>query len=300
MNPLHRIEDGLRMVRATGSRLDLGRIRESRPALLGMIFIIVAIFMAVFAPLLAPYGPSDIDLGDRLASPTWEHPMGTDELGRDVLSRVFHGAKWSLGIAVLVVAVTSSLGTVLGLVAGYMGGVIDGAVMRLVDTMLAFPSIILALVISGLLGAGFENLVIALALTQWPAYTRLVRGLTISIKEMDFVESARAIRASRLRILFMHIFPNSSHSVIVLATIDMAHTIIYAAALSFLGLGIQSPTPEWGAMLRSGVTYLFTDFHVSFFPGLMIVLTTLSFNFVGDWLRDTLDPHRQETLGVRG
>jgi len=294
------MSEGLRTLRADGHRLDLRRIRESPAAMLGLVFILAVAFMALLAPLLMPYDPYGIDLGDRLANPTWEHPMGTDELGRDVLSRIGYGAKWSLGIGLLVVVITSSLGTFLGLVAGYAGGAIDGVIMRLVDTMLAFPSIILALVISGLLGTGFENLVIALALTQWPAYTRLVRTLTLSIKEMDFVESARAIRASRARIVFRHIFPNSSHSVIVLATMDMAHTIIYAAALSFLGLGMQSPTPEWGAMLRAGVPYLSSAFHVSFFPGLMIMLTTLSFNFVGDWLRDTLDPHRKETLAVRG
>ena len=200
-----------------------------------------------------------------------------------------YGTRVSLGIGVLVVAATSIAGTLLGVLSGYRGGMFDEIVMRGVDIVLAFPNIILALVIAGLLGSGFSNVVLALSLTQWPVYTRLVRGQVLSLKKRAFVEAARALRASNFYIMRRHILPNCLESVVVLGTLEIAHVIIFAAALSFLGLGIQPPTPEWGSMLKAGIPYLRSAPHLTIFPGLMIMLTVMAFNFAGDGLRDCLD-----------
>jgi len=224
--------------------------------------------------------------------------MGTDDLGRDLLSRIMHGAKYTLSIAAVVVLISAVVGSLLGLVSGYVGGALDLTLMRVVDIMLAFPSIILALVISGLLGSGFVNLLIALSLTQWPAYTRLVRGNTLSLKEQDFVEAARALRAPRRWIIMRHILPNTMSPILVVMTMDVAHTIIFASALSFLGLGVQSPIPEWGSILRSGMPYLTTAPHIALFAGLMITVTVLAINLLGSWAQRRNDPVDQVSVEV--
>ncbi|MCQ1535315.1 nickel ABC transporter permease subunit NikC [Methanosarcina sp. KYL-1] len=273
----------------TGKRLNIRQFRKNRLAVLGVLLIILLSFLALFAPFISPHNPLEQKLDRRLENSSSEYPFGTDDLGRCIFSRVVYGTRVSLGIGVLVVAATSIAGTLLGVLSGYRGGLFDEIVMRGVDIVLAFPNIILALVIAGLLGSGFSNVVIALSLTQWPVYTRLVRGQVLSLKKRAFVEAARALRASNFYIMRRHILPNCMESVVVLGTLEIAHVIIFAAALSFLGLGIQPPTPEWGSMLKAGIPYLRSAPHLTFFPGLMIMLTVLAFNFAGDGLRDCLD-----------
>jgi len=251
----------------------------------------------MFAPEIAPHDPLAQKLDSRLLSPSSEYPFGTDELGRCIFSRVVYGTRISLGIGLLVVAATSIAGTVLGLLSGYMGGLLDEAIMRGVDIVMAFPNIILAIVIAGLLGPGFSSVVLALTFTQWPVYARLVRGQVLSLRKRAFVEAARALRPSGFYIMRKHILPNCMEPVIVLGTLEIAHVIIFAAALSFLGLGIQPPDPEWGSMLKAGIPYLRTAPQLTFFPGLMIIFTVFAFNFAGDGLRDSFgQPANQEVL----
>ncbi|HII01450.1 TPA: nickel ABC transporter permease subunit NikC [Methanosarcinaceae archaeon] len=273
----------------TGKRLNTREFRKNRLAVFGVLLISFLAFLALFAPFISPHDPLEQKLDRRLEAPSFEYPFGTDDLGRCIFSRVVYGTRISLGIGVLVVAATSIAGTLLGVLSGYRGGLFDEIVMRGVDIVLAFPNIILALVIAGLLGSGFTNVVLALSLTQWPVYTRLVRGQVLSLKKRAFVEAARALRASNFYIMRRHILPNCMESVVVLGTLEIAHVIIFAAALSFLGLGIQLPDPEWGAMLKAGIPYLRSAPHLTFFLGLMIMLTVMAFNFAGDGLRDCLD-----------
>ncbi len=273
----------------TGKRLNTREFRKNRLAVFGVLLISFLAFLALFAPFISPHDPLEQKLDRRLEAPSFEYPFGTDDLGRCIFSRVVYGTRVSLGIGVLVVTATSIAGTLLGVLSGYRGGMFDEIVMRGVDIVLAFPNIILALVIAGLLGSGFSNVVLALSLTQWPVYTRLVRGQVLSLKKRAFVEAARALRASNFYIMRRHILPNCLESVVVLGTLEIAHVIIFAAALSFLGLGIQPPTPEWGSMLKAGIPYLRSAPHLTIFPGLMIMLTVMAFNFAGDGLRECLD-----------
>lgn len=283
----------------TETNFFLSEFSRNRLALVGAAIIGIIVFCAIFAPLIAPYDPAEQNLRERLQTPSIQHPFGTDDLGRDIFSRVVYGSRISLSIGICVVCITALFGTVLGLLSGYGGRAVDEVIMRFVDIMLAFPSIILALIIAGLLGPGVVNVIIALSLTQWPAYTRLVRGMTLSIKEKEFVEAARALGASDGYILRKHIMPNTSNPIVVLATMDIAQTIIFAAALSFLGLGIQPPIPEWGSMLKAGIPYLRSAPYITFFPGIMLMLTVLAFNFIGDGIRDTLDPYTKEMTLVK-
>jgi len=278
-------------------RLVFWEFRKNRLAISGLLLIAVLCFLAMFAPEIAPHDPLAQKLDSRLLSPSSEYPFGTDELGRCIFSRVVYGTRISLGIGLLVVAATSIAGTVLGLLSGYMGGLLDEAIMRGVDIVMAFPNIILAIVIAGLLGPGFSSVVLALTFTQWPVYARLVRGQVLSLRKRAFVEAARALRPSGFYIMRKHILPNCMEPVIVLGTLEIAHVIIFAAALSFLGLGIQPPDPEWGSMLKAGIPYLRTAPQLTFFPGLMIIFTVFAFNFAGDGLRDSFgQPANQEVL----
>jgi peptide/nickel transport system permease protein len=270
-----------------GKRLSLGEFGKNRLAVSGILLIAILCTLALFAPIIAPNDPLVQKLDSRLLGPCHEYPFGTDEFGRCIFSRAIYGTRISLGIGILVVAATSIAGTSLGLLSGYTGGLLDEVLMRGVDIMMAFPNIILALMLSGLLGPGFTSVVLSLSLTQWPVYARLVRGQVLSLKQRDFVEAARALRPSNFYIMRKHILPNCIEPVIVLGTLEIAHVIIFASALSFLGLGIQPPDPEWGYMLKSGIPYLRTAPHLSFFPGLMIMLTVFAFNFAGDGLRDS-------------
>ncbi|AKB79226.1 Dipeptide transport system permease protein DppC [Methanosarcina horonobensis HB-1 = JCM 15518] len=278
-------------------RPDLEEFGKNKLAVSGLMLIAVLCILALFAPEIAPHDPFAQKLDRRLLSPSSEYPFGTDELGRCIFSRVIYGTRISLGIGLLVVAVTSVAGTAIGLTSGYRGGLLDEVLMRGVDIVMAFPNIILALLIAGLLGPGFSSVVLALAFTQWPAYARLVRGQALSLRKRAFVEAARALRPSGFYIMRKHILPNCMEPIIVLGTLEIAHVIIFASALSFLGLGIQPPVPEWGSMLKAGIPYLRTAPHLTFFPGLMIIFTVFAFNFAGDGLRDSLgQPADQEVL----
>jgi len=245
---------------------------------------------AVFAPLLAPYDPLSQDLASRLQPPSGEHWLGTDQLGRDLLSRILYGSRISLVIGVVVVALAGALGTVVGLIAGYAGGLVDEALMRLTEVFLAFPPLILAMAIAGALGPSLTNAIIAIAAVTWAVYARLARGQVLSLRRREYVEAARAIGAGRTRILARHLLPNAVAPLLIQASFDMGSAIISAAGLSFIGFGAQPPTPEWGVMISEGRNFISTQPWLSLFPGLAILLAVGSFNLLGDGLRDVLDP----------
>ena len=270
------------------------RLNESRPATLGAIIILLLCLMAVFAPQLSPNNPNTAFLDDRLISPftVSEYPLGTDHLGRCVLSRLLYGARISLMVGIIVVGISGAIGITLGIVSGYYGGVIDAVIMRFVDATLSFPSIFLAVTIAGLLGRGLPSVIIALIVVDWTAYARISRGSVLSLKEKEFVESARSLGASDRYIMIRHILPNIIGPVIVIGTLGMAYVILSAASLSFLGFGPQPPTPEWGAMLNAGRMYMRTEPHLTIIPGLAIMVMVLAFNLLGDGLRDILDPRK--------
>jgi peptide/nickel transport system permease protein len=256
-------------------------------AALGVVGLWIA--LAAAAPLLAPYAPLQQDIVGRLAPPSPAHWLGTDALGRDVLSRILYGARLSLPVGVAAVVLAALVGAVVGGVAGYVGRRVDEAVMRATDLMLAFPTVILALVITAALGAGIRNAVIAIMVAWWPTYARLVRGLVLAAREREYVQVAVALGASDARVLVRYIVPNVVSSVIVLATLDVGHAILTFAALSFLGLGPPPEVPEWGSMIAAGRNY-FDQWWIGTFPGLAILSLTMAFNVVGDSLRDFLDP----------
>ncbi|MBC7107706.1 MAG: ABC transporter permease [Methanomassiliicoccales archaeon] len=283
-------------------RIDLRRafwsIFRSPSALISLIVLMILAICAIFAPLLAPFDPLKTDLSNKLAGPDGQHVFGTDELGRDILSRILFGLRYSLGIAIIVVIIAAIVGTLFGLLAAYYGGIVDLVMMRIVDIMLAFPSIILSLVIVGLFGGGAFNLILALAATQWPSYSRLVRSTVLSLKTTGYVENAKVLRAPTHWIIGRHILPNAQGPIIVLIALDIGHTILFAAAISFLGLGIQPPTPELGLMIRSGVRYLTTAPHVALFPGLFLSIIVLAFNFLSDWVKECLHIGRDLLMEV--
>lgn len=264
--------------------------------LTGGILVFSIIVLAVAAPLLSPCDPNGVKVEDRLQTPGEHNLMGTDGFGRDILSRVIYGARFSLTLAVVVVAVNFVLGLLIGSVAGYFGGFIDEFIMRIVDVLMAFPNIILALCIVGVLGPTIQNLIIALVILGWVGYARIARGLVLSVKEQVFISAARALGAGSGYIILRHVIPNVIPPLIVLATLHVGHTILSVAALSFLGLGVQPPTPEWGAMLNEGKQFVFTHPHVMVFPGLAITVTVFAFNVLGEGLRDILDPRSRETV----
>ncbi|MBW2605581.1 MAG: ABC transporter permease [Deltaproteobacteria bacterium] len=262
-------------------------------ALLGVGIIIVLIATALFASYIAPYpeqGRGLSNLSERLMPPSLKHPFGTDNLGRDILSRIMFGTRISLKAAVIVVLFVIIIGVPLGLIAGYFGGKMDEIIMRFADMILAFPSLLLAIVIVAFLGPSLINALIAISVPWWPWYTRLVRSQVLSLREMQFVESARAIGASRMRIMFRHILPNSLSPVIVQATLDMGYIILYLAALGFLGLGTQPPEADWGVMVSDGRDFFMKQWWLSTFSGAAVFFTVLAFNFLGDGIREALDP----------
>lgn len=289
-----------RRYRQFGQSRGLKQFTENRLNLIGLAFVSVVVFAAVLAPELAPYGSAEQDLFNRLQSPSLDHPMGTDQLGRDIFSRLLFGARISLRIAVIVVGITLTIGTSVGVVAGYVGGWVDEALMRIVDILLAFPGILLALVIAGILGPSLTNIMIALSVVGWTQYARIIRGSVLSVKEEEYIKSAQLMGVSNVSIITRHVLPNVVTPVIVLATMDMAYVILGTAGLSFLGLGAQPPTPEWGTMLASGRNYVDTAWWVVNFPGLAIMITVLGFNLLGDGLRDVLDPRDVGDMEDRG
>lgn len=259
----------------------------------GMLIILALLITAIFAPFLAPFpdqGKGLSNLNERLEPPTFKHPLGTDNLGRDILSRIIFGARISLKAAIVVVMISMSIGVPLGLIAGYFGGKTDEVIMRFADMILAFPSLLLAIAIVASLGPSLNNALIAIALPWWPWYTRLMRSQVISVKEMQFVESARAIGASRWRIMFRHILPNCLSPIIVNASVDMGYVILAIASLGFLGLGTQPPAADWGVMVSDGREFFMKQWWISTFSGAAIFLTVLAFNLSGDGIREALDP----------
>ena len=257
---------------------------------LGLVIVAVTVFAALAGPWLSPYDASAQELARRLEPPTLSHPFGLDELGRDILARLLAGARISLLVGLAVVSVSSTVGTLLGSVAGYFGGLVDDVISRLVDVLMAFPGILLAIALVAVLGPSLTNVVIALSVIGWVGYARLVRGQALRARELDFVQAARALGAGPARIVVRHILPSALPAVVVQATLGMAGAIIAEASLSFLGLGVQPPTPSWGTMLDAGRSHLFDAPHLTIFPGLAIALLVLGFNFVGDGLRDRVDP----------
>jgi peptide/nickel transport system permease protein len=260
------------------------------------LLTLVLVIPAVFAPLVAPYDPLRGSLAKRLKPPVWEqggtidHPLGTDKVGRDILSRIIYGARVSLAVSLVAIFVGGAIGTTLGLMSGYFGGWVDSVLMRLVDISLSLPTILLALVLVTAVGPSFGTVIGVLVVLLWARYARLVRGETLSIKERDFIARARVAGASHTRIMARYIFPNIVNSLIVLATLQVGYVILLESALSFLGAGLPRPTPAWGLMIADGRELIVTAWWVSMFPGLAIMLTVLSLNLLGDWLRDHLDP----------
>lgn len=245
---------------------------------------------AIVGPWLTPFDPSVQELPLRLAGPTLTHPFGLDELGRDILARVLAGARISFAVGLAVVSVSASVGTVLGAIAGYFGGVIDDLISRVIDILLAFPGLLLAIALVAVLGPSLANVLLALTVIGWVGYARLVRGQVLRAREFEYVQAARALGANIPRILWRHVIPSAIPAVVVQATLGMAGAIIGEAALSFLGLGVQPPTPSWGTMLNGGRAHLLDAPHLTIFPGVAIALLVLGFNFVGDGLRDFADP----------
>lgn len=273
-----------------------GRARLSRSLSLVLLGVVVA--SALVAPVLSPYSPLKQSLGKRLQPPALlagsigsvDHALGTDQLGRDLLSRLLYGGRISLLVALFAVLISASAGTLLGLLAGYAGGVVDRVLMRLADIQLAFPFILLVVAIVAVLGPSAVNVVLALAISGWVAYAKLVRAQVLTLRELAYIESARSLGAGALRIMFRHLLPNALSPVIVLASFSVAQMIILESALSFLGLGVQPPTPTWGGMLADSRSYLATAWWLATLPGLVLMLTVLAINILGDWLRDVLDP----------
>jgi peptide/nickel transport system permease protein len=266
------------------------KLKRNKAALAGAIMLLMYVLSAVFAPVLFPGNPSAPDLIKSLEPPTVENPLGTDELGRSILGRIIYGSRISLLIAVGVVAVGIALGIPLGLISGYYGGKIDFIIQRVTDTLLAFPGFLLALALVAVLGVGLKNAVISIGISMVPMYIRLVRGCVLSVREEDYIEAAKAVGTPDVIILLRHILPNVMVPITVQTSLSMGMAILFAAGLGFLGLGVQPPTPEWGAMLGSARSYLFHAPHVATFPGIAIFFAVISFNLLGDGLRDALDP----------
>jgi ABC-type dipeptide/oligopeptide/nickel transport system permease subunit len=266
------------------------RFRRHRGAQVGLGVVLFFALLALFAPVVAPHSPTDADLAQRLAPRSASHWLGMDQQGRDLLSRIIYGGRVSLVIGVIAVGVAAVIGLPIGAVAGYRGGWIGQVLMTLIDILLSFPAILVAIIIVALFGPGIRNAMIAIGVSQMPVYARLIRGEVIKLRSETFVEAARAIGLSERRVLLRHVLPNAVGPIIVQSTLNLAGAILSAAYLGFLGLGAQPPTPEWGAMLSDGRTYLRTAPHVAIYPGLAVMLVVLGFNLFGDGLRDALDP----------
>jgi peptide/nickel transport system permease protein len=274
----------------------LRRLVRRRTALFGMLVFLGVLLAAVLAPLVSPFDPLEQDIGQRLRAPGWQdaqgrvHPLGTDHLGRDILARIVYGSRIALVVGLAAVLISGVLGMIIGLVAGYFGGRVDDFLMRLADIQLAFPFILLAIAVIGVLGPSLRNIIIVIGVSSWVVYARVVRGEVLSIREREYVHAAIALGSRNGRVLWSHVLPNTFTPWLVVATLDMARVIVIESALSFLGLGVQPPTPTWGGMLADGRVYLSTAWWLATFPGLAILVTVLGINLLGDGLRDTLDP----------
>ena len=271
------------------------RLRYSYTARIGGVVAVFIILVAIITPLVDPYNPKlDSDMENARQAPSTEHLFGTDRLGRDIFRRIMHGARLSLSVGFVAVATAGIAGTLLGLISGYFGGAVDMVIMRIMDIMLAFPSMLLAIAIVAIRGTGLFNTIIAISVVGIPGYARLVRSMVLSLREQDFILAARMTGVRTPTIIFRHILPNSLSPLIVSATLGIGGAILSAAALGFLGLGAKPPAPEWGQIVSDGVPFLRQTPHLVFFPGMAIMLTVLSFNLLGDGLRDALDPQMRE------
>ena len=264
--------------------------------IVGSIIIFALLLVAVFAPLIAPHNPIQQNLWETLQKPSGKHLLGTDHLGRDVLSRITYGSRISLAVGIVSVGIAGGFGMLLGLLAGYFGGIVDTVIMRCMDALLAIPPLVLALAIGAALGGGLSSVMISLGIALLPTYARLIRGQVLSVKQTDYIMAARVVGCSDLRIIMLHVFPNCLPPIIVLVTLNLGFAILAEAGLSFLGLGIAPPAAAWGAMVNDGYKYLLTNPVLSFAPGLCIFLVVLAFNLAGDGLRDALDPRLRGTI----
>jgi peptide/nickel transport system permease protein len=264
--------------------------RENPLALVGLGIVLLLVALALFAPLLSPHSPLEQDLSRRLLPPSAGNPLGTDELGRDILSRIFFGARTTLAIVALVIVLVAPVGLAVGTVAGFVGGFLDTALMRVTDVFLAFPRLILALAFVSAIGPGLVNAIVAIACTAWPPYARIARAETLTIRNSEFIAAARLAKTGTPRIIWSHVVPLCTSSLVVRVTLDMAGIILTAAGLGFLGLGAQPPLPEWGAMISTGRKFVLDQWWVAAMPGIAIFVVSLGFNLLGDGLRDVLDP----------
>lgn len=277
--------------RRSGLRYFLRRFAGESPLnVVSLAIIAVFLLMCLGGSWITPYDPLATNSSERFLGPTMEHPFGTDEIGRDLFSRVIAGARYSLGIAALILIIAIPIGTLIGIIAGYTGGLIDELLMRLTDIFLAFPAIILAMAIAAALGPNLRNTVIALTAVYWPWYARLVRGQILQIKQLDYVEAGRAVGVSTPRLLFRHVMPNSVAPIIIQGTIDVGFAVLATSSLSFLGLGAQPPAPEWGTMITQSRSFFREAWWYFTFPGLALMFTVIGFNLLGDGLRDYFDP----------
>lgn len=264
--------------------------RQNRLAMIGTILVAFFIVIAIFAPAIAPYDPIEINISRSLLPPSSDHIFGTDQFGRDIFSRAVYGARIEVGIILLVTVISGTIGVAVGITAGYFGGIIDDVLMRITDVFLSFPNLILAMALSAMLGRGVFNAIIAISLVGWTVIARLARAEAMKIKSLPYIEAIRALGASNTRILLLHVLPMCMSPVLVQLSLRMGSIILTAAGLGFLGLGAQPPTPEWGAIVSDGRSYLVQQWWISTFPGLFIALVVLGFNLLGDGIRDIMDP----------
>lgn len=280
--------------RLKNAKIAFNKLKKNKAAMIGGIMILFFIAMAFIGPYFTPFQPEAQDVMNKLQPPSADNWFGTDHHGRDIFSRIIHGMSITLYIGFSSVAMGGTIGVVLGMISGYYAGKTDTLIMRIMDVLLAFPGILLALAIVSVLGPSLNNVIIAVAIFSIPVFARIVRGSTLSVRKLEYIDAMRALGASDTRIIFKHILPNIASPIIVQATLSIATTVLTAAGLSFLGLGAQPPMPEWGAMLSDGRNYMYNAWHVAFFPGVMIVFVVLAFNIFGDGLRDALDPKEKE------
>ncbi len=266
------------------------KLKQNKMTLVGIAILLLIILLAIVVPFLSPYDPNKINLANKFQSPSASHWFGTDEVGRDIFTRIFYGASLSLGLGILIIFIAALIGTIIGSISGYLGGIVDTIIMRFVDMILAFPSLILAMALAAVLGPNIQNAMLAIAIVKVPVYIRLARAETLGLKEKLFVKSAETFGINKARIIIKHIIPNAVSPVIIQATLDIGDTILLIATLGFLGLGAQPPTPEWGAMISVGWTYLLTYWWYPVFPGLFLFLAAGALNLIGDGIRDVLDP----------
>jgi peptide/nickel transport system permease protein len=277
----------------------LRRLLRSPGGMLGLVLVMLVVLVAIFAPMLSPHDPAKQNIVHRLKPPFWaeggslEYPLGTDSLGRDVLSRVIHGSRVSIFVGLVATAASALVGVSLGLISGYLGGSIDAVISRVGDVQQAIPFLVLAIAVAAMLGPGLFNLILVLVITTWVTFFRVVRGEVLSVREEQYVLGAQSIGAPTTRIILRYILPNVAASIIVIATLLVANMIIFEASLSFLGLGVPSNIPTWGRIVSDGRSYIDAEWWIALFPGLAILITVMGINLVGDWLREDLDPKRR-------